>query len=261
METQNPGTPGAVVSPTFVQIDLTEATVPVIRGDGTIVSDLPEESDWRNLKSSTPEIDRRWLKRTDAGDQLAMQSLLKEQHHHSYGRPWLIGRLFVDQLFHSGLDPRSRVLDLGCGAGRVGVWLIPFLEADRYFGVDNHLPSLVAFAAYETVLHGLTAKRPRLMLSDRFEVDGFGEQFDVFLDFNLTRHLDDAQTETAIRQVRMTAAPGARLFMNAPPRLGLAQLRAWGLDLVERREVGYRLPDLGQAQVRFEVHWHQFAVT
>jgi SAM-dependent methyltransferase len=242
-------------------IDRVGTMVSIVRGDGSLVEDFGYQSDWRDKRRSPRKQKRRWLlATTETGRPLNMQALLNEEHHNYYGRPWFLGRVLADELFHSGLTTRSKTLDLGCGSGRLAIWLIPFLAPDRYFGVDAHLPSLVALAAYEIPLHDLAAKRPRLMLSETFEIGGFDELFDVILDFKLTDHLDEAAADRAYRQIRRTAAPEARLFAASAPRLGLSQLRECGFELVERRRVDYRLPNLGQPEIQFHVDWHQFMI-
>jgi len=42
------------------------------------------------------------------------------------------------------LLPTHRVLDVSCGAGPLGVWLIRHLEEGRYFGIDPRVRSLDA---------------------------------------------------------------------------------------------------------------------
>ena len=47
-----------------------------------------------------------------------------------------VGRLGFTVLLQEGLRPSSRVLDVGCGALRLGYWLLRFLDPGRYFGID-----------------------------------------------------------------------------------------------------------------------------
>jgi hypothetical protein len=89
----------------------------------------------------------------------------------------------------------------------------------------------VAFSAYEIVLHGLAARRPRLLLDSDFRVDCFGERFDVVVDASVTRFLPREQFERAYAQVRSVLAAGGRVFASglAPDRL--EHLRSQGLEL------------------------------
>src|SRR4051794_5404083 len=47
-----------------------------------------------------------------------------------------IGRLQFATLIREGLNPSSKVLDVGCGSLRAGYWLMNFLEPGRYFGIN-----------------------------------------------------------------------------------------------------------------------------
>jgi SAM-dependent methyltransferase len=168
------------------------------------------------------------------------EDFLDEPHHRYYGRPWLLGRHYFDQLRARGLKRRHRVLDLGCGAGRVGVWLAAWLDKRRYCGVDAHLRALTAFATYECMLHGLQSKQPRLLFSDGFEVEAFGERFDVVLDFYLSPHLSRDAALDAFARAAAVCRPGARLF-SLTPTLTAEDMAGAGFQLTESFEARYPL--------------------
>ena len=168
-----------------------------------------------------------------------LAEFLREEHHRYYGRPWILGRYYVDELIRRGVEPGDRVLDFGCGAGRVGGLLTAYLDADGYCGIDAHLRALTAFARYECVFHGVEAKRPRLMFSDSFDVAAFGEQFDVVLDFYATQHL--VRPAEAFERIAQVCKPGARLFMPYAPNGGVEALMSLGFELAEVFEVTYPL--------------------
>src|SRR5919108_2955123 len=46
------------------------------------------------------------------------------------------GELCRDYLIAQGLLPEHRLLDFGCGTGRLARKVVPYLEPGRYFGVD-----------------------------------------------------------------------------------------------------------------------------
>jgi SAM-dependent methyltransferase len=168
---------------------------------------------------------------------ILVEHLIDEKHHRSCAQPWILGRTRFEFLLAQGLQPRDRVLDFGCGAGRVGVWLIAYLEPGRYFGIDAHLRSLVAFSAYEIRLHGLEAKRPRLLHDADFRFDHFGERFDVVIDSSVSRHLSDDRFRQALAQLPQVLAPGGRVFSEhlAPDRL--EYLRGAGFESLREVEL------------------------
>lgn len=193
---------------------------------------------------------------------IAIDEFLREEHHCYYGRPWALGRFYFDYLISAGVVPSNRVLDVGCGAGRVGIWLIPYLEQNRYFGVNSHLRSLAAFARYEAVLHRLKDKNPTLMLCNDFNIAAFGGGFEVVLDFSVTRNLPVDRAATAYESIREAMAPGGRVFMPTAPKAGangleLEDMDRLGFDLVETRRVRYSVfTESGNVQ---DIDtWHHF---
>lgn len=151
--------------------------------------------------------------------------LVTERHHHAYGSPWCLGREQFDQLVRRGLRPDHRVGDLGCGALRTGIWLIDYLEAGRYFGIDAHRKSLEAGARYEIPLHGLEAKAPRLLLDADFSLDHFGVRFDWLIAFSVFIKLDAEASRRALARIAQVLAPGGRLVVNQRPPLPLDEIR------------------------------------
>jgi len=44
----------------------------------------------------------------------------------------------LSYLLLAGLNPDSRLVDVGCGVLRAGYWLIHFLDSGCYFGIEPH---------------------------------------------------------------------------------------------------------------------------
>lgn len=222
--------------------------VPIRRADGTPVTNFVSAPTWKDLKAG----------KTDAVTTIDPAEILAEEHHRAYGRPWVIGRCYFDYLIQNGLQPQDKVLDLGCGAGRVGIWLIPFLETGNYYGIDHHLATLAAFAGYECAIHDLFGKSPNLMLDDEFRVEHFNARFDVVLDLYVSAHLQLAARERLYRRLASACAPGARVFVPHKPKLPLLLLQDLGFHLVKVEKVEY--PILRGIDVDFESRdkWHEF---
>jgi hypothetical protein len=161
------------------------------------------------------------------------ERFLKEAHHRQYGRPWGMGRYLFDFVVDSGLRPEHRLLDFGCGALRLGIWVIPYLEAGNYFGVDSHLGSLEAAATYEIPLHRLEEKRPRLLWNDDFAFTHFETTFDCVVDISSSSRVKEPKR---LRRVFASFAEvltsGGRLLTVPRPELSEKDLAKLGLDLV-----------------------------
>jgi len=213
--------------------------------DGDTVDTFESPARWQRKSSTENPV-----------EPISVDWLLTEEHHRHYGRPWILGRFYMDFLVAHGLAPDDRVLDLGCGAGRVGIWLIPYLNRGRYFGVDWHLKSLVAFARYEAKLHDLARKAPRLMLSADFAVDRFGETFDAVFDFYVTRHLTIGQAADAYKKTRAALRTGGRIFVPHVPQLDETKLAGLGLTLIESEKVSYALLGESSNNIPSMDHWH-----
>jgi SAM-dependent methyltransferase len=173
----------------------------------------------------------------DAGDGLGEPwrvdlPYLEEAHHNQYGRPWALGKCMFEFLVESGLRPEHALLDFGCGALRLGIWAIPYLDEGNYFGIDSHLESLEAAATYEIPFHDLEAKRPRLLWSQDFAFAHFETSFDWVLDFSSSQKVHPSQLPLLFGNLVEALAPGGRLL--TAPRLSapLESYSEWGLTLV-----------------------------
>ena len=215
--------------------------LPILRADGTPVTDFASPATWRHRGKQQP---------------IYLDDILAETHHRTYGRPWLMGRLYYDELRRRGLLQSDRFLDVGCGAGRLGIHVIPYLDAGHYCGIEPHLQSLVAFAAYEARMHALFERRPRLLLDDAFSFSTFGETFDVAVDFYVTRHLGPELTRTCYTKARAVMRPGGRLFVLHTPSIEAEALHQIGWSVASRETVRYRIPAIPRHAVRLDDEWH-----
>lgn len=185
------------------------------------------------------------------------ERFLQEAHHTQYGRPWILGRYMFDFVVESGLRPEHRLLDFGCGALRFGVWAIPYLAEGNYFGIDSHLESLEAATAYEIPLHGLEARRPRLLWGQDFAFSHFGTEFDWVVDFSSSQKVDPPELPRLFANLTEVLAPGGR-FLTAPRLAAPVESYAeWGLTLV-RGEVEQDAPLLRGHDFPSATTWWEF---
>ncbi len=163
---------------------------------------------------------------------------LNEAHHLEYGRPWAMGRYVFDFAVSAGLRPADRLLDFGCGALRLGLWVIPYLDVGNYFGVDAHLDSLEAAATYEIPLHRLEEKRPRLLWNDDFAVSHFGATFDWIVDYSSASRIKDGERRLrAFANLAEVLAPGGHLLTSPRPAISIDAFEGFGLTLTRGRVI------------------------
>jgi hypothetical protein len=108
------------------------------------------------------------------------------------------GRELLTYVLNAGLKPDSTVVDIGCGVLRGGYWLIHFLNAGCYCGIEPHAGRLEM--GIHTILEPevMAAKRPRFDANSRFDTALFGEKFDFFLAYSIWTHAAKSQIETML---------------------------------------------------------------
>ena len=110
------------------------------------------------------------------------------------------GREHFIYLLAAGLNPYSKVLDMGCGVLRVGYWLVHFLEPSCYCGIEPHSGRLAM--GTQTILEPeiLNSKRPRFDGNANFDASVFGEKFDFFLAYSIWTHACKQQICLTLRR-------------------------------------------------------------
>lgn len=124
------------------------------------------------------------------------------------------GQKLLITLLSEGLTPQSKVLDIGCGCLRGGYWLIHFLDAGCYFGIEPNVPMLEA--GLDVVLEPdlATLKQPRFDHNMAFDFAVFEETFDYFVARSIWTHASKQQIQTMLDAFLETAQPGSILLTS-----------------------------------------------
>jgi cyclopropane fatty-acyl-phospholipid synthase-like methyltransferase len=121
-------------------------------------------------------------------------------------------------LIESGLKPSHKLLDIGCGCLRGGVHYVNYLQESHYYGLDINA-SLIEAGKVEVEKSGLAAKKPKLIVDDKFSFDKFGEKFDFMVSVSVFTHLPMNIIVRCLISARENLAPNGiyyATFFNAP---------------------------------------------
>jgi SAM-dependent methyltransferase len=139
----------------------------------------------------------------------------------------------------AALEPTDRVLDLGCGIGRMAVPLTQYLdETARYEGIDVDAAAIEWCARSITPVYPCFAFRhldvahplynsAGTLAAEAVELPFPAASFDVVLLVSVLTHLDHAALRRYAAEVARVLAPGGRCFataflLNGPARAGIA---------------------------------------
>lgn len=151
-------------------------------------------------------------------------AITRGEHRAFVGGLWDdLGALQLAFLEAHGLEPRHRLLDVGCGALRGGVHFIPYLEPGHYCGIDANA-SLLEAGQHELALAGIDARGVNLLASADFEVGRFGQHFEYAIAVSVFTHLYLNHIQQCLVRVAEVLAPGGRFFatyFEAPGRAWL----------------------------------------
>jgi SAM-dependent methyltransferase len=136
----------------------------------------------------------------------------------------LIGRIELGILQAEGLKPGHRVVDFGCGTGRLAVHLLPYLDGGRYFGID------IAASILEKARACVARRVPRPMCSVEW-IRNTATSFpladasvDFVCAFSVFTHVEHEDSYLYLKDALRIVAPGGRfIFSCLPMELRYAQ--------------------------------------
>jgi SAM-dependent methyltransferase len=92
-----------------------------------------------------------------------------------------------------GLRERHKLLEIGAGSLRAARFLIPYLDAGHYCGVEPDTRSVALGIEHELGPEMNERKKPRFAARDDFGFHEFGEQFDYALSYSVFTHVPPPQ--------------------------------------------------------------------
>ncbi|MFF7840951.1 class I SAM-dependent DNA methyltransferase [Streptomyces ossamyceticus] len=119
-----------------------------------------------------------------------------------------VGRMQFDYLLRHGLEPRHRMLEIGCGNLRAGRLFIDHLDAGNYYGIDIS-PAILLEAQRTLVRQGLQSKMPYLTLVADLTFEFLPDaHFDVVHAHSVFSHSPAHVIEQCLAHVGRVLAPG-----------------------------------------------------
>lgn len=100
-----------------------------------------------------------------------------------------------------GLKPEHRLLDIGCGPISGGLKLIPYLNANKYVGIDIKT-NCIKEAHIQLAKANLSVKNPFLAVSKSFGKEELGDRkFDYIWAGQVLYHFDDNTMNTLFKEI------------------------------------------------------------
>jgi len=141
------------------------------------------------------------------------ESIHQLGHREYVGGLWdEIGALQFAFLKDQGLRPEHVLLDIACGALRLGVKAIPYLQPGHYLGVEKEQQLLDAGVEQELGRELLERQQPQLLCSADFEFARLGVPVDYAMAQSLFTHLPPELIERCLQQLRPWLKPQGRFF-------------------------------------------------
>jgi|TARA_R110001592_G_scaffold6301_1_gene33908 SAM-dependent methyltransferase len=117
-------------------------------------------------------------------------------------------------LTEQGLKPEHAFLDVGCGACRTAQKIVPYLNANHYFGLDR-MPELIEFGLNEifdesTVLD----KQPKFSVNSEFNVDFVGRKVDYIWCQSLMSHLDESDIKKCLNNLKNVCHENTKVYFT-----------------------------------------------
>ncbi|MEY2467736.1 MAG: hypothetical protein QOF21_434 [Actinomycetota bacterium] len=128
-----------------------------------------------------------------------------------------VGRASFVSLLERGLYPHSNVLDFGCGALRIGYWLINFLQPDRYFGIEPDTTTLQFGIDQVVGPEVIAAKRPSFDANEDLDMTVFNRTFDFAVARSIWTHTARSHMQSMLDSWVKVANPVSTFLISYVP--------------------------------------------
>lgn len=117
-----------------------------------------------------------------------------------------------------GLRYHHRLAEVGCRSLRAGRLLIPYLQPERYFGVEPNRWLVEAGIEHELGRDVIRIKWPSFRFVDDFSLGAFGTSFDFVMAYSVLSHTYPDLALAGFRNIARARAPSGKLFATFKER-------------------------------------------
>lgn len=137
----------------------------------------------------------------------------KINHREAVGGLWdQMGNLQYNFLLSKGLKKEHKFLDIGCGSLRLGVKLIPYLNAGNYYGIEKDESLLKLGIKNEIDIKVLSTKNPSFLINNKFELEKFNAKFDFIIAQSIFTHITMDEIQICLMNVKKVLKQGGIFF-------------------------------------------------
>ncbi len=98
------------------------------------------------------------------------------------------GRAQLEALIRNGLNPWDKLLDIGCGAFCGGYWVMHFLDAGGYHGIEPNVDMFTKGKSHILEPSLVELKQPRFHHNDQYDFSVFDTKFDYLFALSIWTH-------------------------------------------------------------------------
>ena len=148
----------------------------------------------------------------------------------------------LDYLKNQGLKPEHKILDLGAGAFRCGLALIPYLNGGNYYALDINKYLIEDGYEYEIKTNNLTDKFPlsNIKITDDYNAEDFNIKFDYVWSFSLWTHLGLSECSKCLTEVSKVLQPGGvyltTCFIVSDSEYEASSIRKSDVDIITNKD-------------------------
>lgn len=123
------------------------------------------------------------------------------------------GRFQLQFLRDRGLKPDHKLIDIGCGPGRAGLFFIDYLGSHLYIGIDYNKDFIDAFEQ-QISAKALKIKEPLLKVTSDFRLGDEIYSVDFAIAFSVLNHCNMQQREAFFSNIPPHLKRTGRLFIS-----------------------------------------------